>query len=558
MEQRIGNKKSKTGFRVKNMLEAFEHIVELAKDTNLNNDYFDNASAYIRYASRKLKLSPMQTVLLALFVDRSEDNRIRISEIASYVGCRTTKILRLSSEIDTLESKHYLRASRSRDWLSYRVPGDVLKSLKHNQPYVHTVEPIADLQAFFDRFNDLMEEMDNDEMEHDALLQQTEEYLAEIKDSHFARSLKRFDLSDEDKLLFIFMAHLFVENNDDRIGFGDIDNLYDNDKIPHWCKSELRGHTSDLFNHNLIENVNEDGMTRSDCFKLTEYAKSDVLSELNLNIKSKSDHSLIKSDSFPEKKLVYNASERNQIAELSSILSPDRFCEVQSRLHDAGMRTGFCSLFYGSPGTGKTETVYQIARATGRDILRVDVDKIKSCWVGESEKNIKNVFNKYKYLVERSEAAPILLFNEADAILGKRMEGAERAVDRMENSIQNIILQEIENMEGILIATTNIAGNLDKAFERRFLYKIEFERPDIQAKCAIWKSMIPELNEDEAECLASRYDFSGGQIENICRKRTIDSILWGSEILDFEKLKEHCESEIIQPGKTERRKIGFR
>lgn len=159
-------------------------------------------------------------------------------------------------------------------------------------------------------------------------------------------------------------------------------------------------------------------------------------------------------------------------------------------------------LFYGAPGAGKTETVYQLARRTGRNIMRVNISEIKSSWVGESEKNIKNVFNKYRFLVERSEAAPILLFNEADAILGKRMEGAERAVDRMENSIQNIILQEIENMEGILIATTNIAGNLDKAFERRFLYKIEFERPDIQAKCAIWKSMLPELNEDEAECLA--------------------------------------------------------
>lgn len=156
MEQRIGNKKSKTESRGKNVLEVFEHIVELAEDTNLNNDYFDNASAYIRYASRKLALSPMQTVLLALFVDRSEDNCIRISEIASYVGCRTTKILRLSSKIDTLESKHYLRASRSRNNLSYHVPGEVLQSLKHNQPYVHTVEPIADLQAFFDRFNDLI------------------------------------------------------------------------------------------------------------------------------------------------------------------------------------------------------------------------------------------------------------------------------------------------------------------------------------------------------------------------------------------------------------------
>ena len=556
MEQFIGNKKTKTGTRVKNVLEAFEHIVELAKDTNLDTAYFDNASGYIKYASRKLALSPMQTVLLALFVDRSEDNSIRISEIASYVGCRTTKILRLSSEIDVLENKYYLRASRSRDRLSYRVPGDVLKSLKHNQPYVHTVEPITDLQGFFDRFNDLMGEKDDDEITHNALLQQTEEYLAEIKDSHFVRSLKRLNLSEEDRLLFIFMAHLFVENNDDRIGFGDIDDLYDNEKIPYWCKSELRGHTSELFLCNLIENVNEDGMARSDCFKLTEFAKSDLLSELNLNIKSKSDHNLIKSDSFPEKKLVYNTSERCQITELSSLLSADRFHEIQSRLHSAGMRTGFCCLFYGSPGTGKTETVYQIARATGRDILRVDVDKIKSCWVGESEQNMKKLFDRYRNICKDSPLAPILLFNEADAILGVRMEGATRAVDKMENSIQDIILQEMESLEGIMIATTNLTGNLDKAFERRFLYKIQFNRPTVDARAQIWQAMLPSLTESDARTLASQFDLSGGEIENITRKYTVNAILSGQEGVDLSSIIEICRNERISD--SNRAKIGFR
>lgn len=556
MEQLIGNKKTKTGTRVKNVLEAFEHIVELAQDTNLSTDYFDNASAYIRYASRKLALSPMQTVLLALFVDRSENNSILISEIASYVGCRTTKILRLSSEIDVLENKYYLRASRSRDRLSYRVPSDVLKSLKHNQPYTYTVEPITGLQAFFDRFNDLMREMDDDETTHDVLLQQTEEYLSEIKDTHFARSLKRFKLSNEDRLLFIFMAHLFVENNDDRIGFGDIDNLYDNNKIPYWCKSELRGHTSELFDYNLIENVNEDGMARSDCFKLTEYAKSDLLPELNLNIKSKSDHNLIKSDSFPEKKLVYNPSERNQVAELSSILSADRFCEIQSRLRNAGMRTGFCSLFYGSPGTGKTETVYQIARATGRDILRVDVDKIKSCWVGESEQNMKKLFDSYHNICKDSLLAPILLFNEADAILGVRMEGATHAVDKMENSIQNIILQEMESLDGIMIATTNLTNNLDKAFERRFLYKIQFNRPTADARTQIWRAMLPSLSESDAGMLASQFDLSGGEIENIVRKYTVNAILSGRNAIDLVSVIELCRNERI--SNQSRTKIGFR
>ena len=556
MEDLINNKRTRAGVRIKSVLEAFEHIVELAKDSNLDDAYFDKASVCIRYASRRLALSPMQTVLLALFVDRSDDNSIRISEIASYVGCRTTRILRLSSEIDALENKYYLRASRSRNRLTYRVPGDVLKSLKDNMPYVHRVEPITDLQSFFDRFNDLMEEKNDDEISHDALLQQTEEYLSEIRDSYFVRTLKKFNLLDEDnRLLFIFMAHLFVENSDDRIGFGDIDNLYDDSKIPNWCKSELRGHTSALFEYNLIENVNEDGMARSDCFKLTEYAKSDVLSELNLNIKAKSRESLIRFDSFPEKKLIYNPSERSQITELSSILSADRFREIQSRLRNAGMRTGFCSLFYGSPGTGKTETVYQIARETGRDILRVDVDKSKSGWVGESEQNMKKMFDRYRSICKDSPLAPILLFNEADAILGVRMEGATRAVDKMENSIQNIILQEMESLEGIMIATTNLTGNLDDAFERRFLYKILFNRPTAEARSRIWQAMLPSLTENDAQTLASRFDLSGGEIENITRKYAVNAILSGQDNIDLQSIIEICRNERI--SSLPRTKIGF-
>lgn len=541
--------------RARSILEAFEYIVELAKDSSLDADFFENASVYIKYAARKLKLSSMQTVLLALFVDQSEDSSIRMSDIAAYTGCRTTKILRLSSEIDVLVDKYYLRASHSYNRLTYRVPVDVLKALKKNQPYVHVVEPITGLQSFFDRFNELMEYMNNDELTHEALLEETEEYLGDIRDSHFARALKRFGLVNENRLLFIYMAHLFVENNDDRINFSDINNLYDNDKIPNWCKNELRSRTSELFCCKLIENVNEDGMARSDCFRLTEYAKTDLLSELNLTVNAKSDCDLIKWDSFPEKKLVYNVSEKKQVMELSSILSAERFSEVQSRLRNVGMRAGFCCLFYGSPGTGKTETVYQVARATGRDILRVDVDKIKSCWVGESEQNMKKVFDKYRNICKSTSLAPILLFNEADAILGVRMEGATRAVDKMENSIQNIILQEMEALEGIMIATTNLTTNLDKAFERRFLYKVEFNRPAVEARAQIWQAMFPALTERDACTLASQFDLSGGEIENISRKYMVNAILSGQDTIDLLLLAELCRNERI--GTSTRQRIGF-
>lgn len=541
--------------RPKSILESFEYIVELAEDSNLDDDFFMKASVHIKYASRKLKLTQMQVVLLAMFVDRSEDNRIMISEIAKYSGCRTTKILRLSDDIDVLEAKHYLRASRSRKSLSYRVPSEVIKALRSSIPYVYKPEPLLDTQAFFDRFDRLMDEMDDNEQTHESLMEQTLEMLAQIKDTVLARKLRSYGLCNEDTLLFIFMAHLFVENDDDNIGFHDINDLFDDGNIPSWLKREFRNRDSELFRVGLIENVNEDGMARSDAFKLTEKAKEELLPELNLNNSGGSPKGLIKANTLAAKNLIYNSSEQSQIKELSALLSAKRFNDVQVRLHSAGMRPGFCCIFYGAPGTGKTETVYQLARQTGRDIMRVDVDKIKSCWVGESEKNIKALFDRYRNICKNSGVAPILLFNEADAVLGVRMEGAARAVDKMENSIQNIILQEMETLEGIMIATTNLTTNLDKAFERRFLYKIRFDKPTPEARGKIWQTMLPGLSDKDAETLATQFDLSGGEIENIARKHSVNAILSGKEEINIQNIIATCRQERI--SQNNHHKIGF-
>ena len=157
--------------------------------------------------------------------------------------------------------------------------------------------------------------------------------------------------------------------------------------------------------------------------------------------------------------------------------------------------------------------------------------------------------------VNNSHLAPILFFNEADSIINKRMKNAERSVDKMENSIQNIILQEMENLEGIMIATTNLTQNMDKAFERRFLYKVEFAKPSLTTKSRIWQSMIPELSQEDATGLAQKYDFSGGQIENVARKHIVDNIIMG-KTFSIDSLKRHCETEIIDK-ETTRRAVGF-
>ena len=119
---------------------------------------------------------------------------------------------------------------------------------------------------------------------------------------------------------------------------------------------------------------------------------------------------------------------------------------------------------------------------------------------------------------------------------------------------KNIILEEIEKLDGILIATTNLTSNMDSAFERRFLYKVEFEKPAIEVKSSIWQSMITGLSTEDASVLASKYDFSGGQIENIARKSVVSKIISGEE-LSLNSLIAHCDTELI--GKSVHRRIGF-
>ena len=141
--------------------------------------------------------------------------------------------------------------------------------------------------------------------------------------------------------------------------------------------------------------------------------------------------------------------------------------------------------------------------------------------------------------------------------INKRTENISHSVDKMDNAMQNIILQEIEDLEGILIATTNLTPNLDSAFERRFLFKIEFHKPSTDVKAKIWSSMLKNISDDDAQTLASKFDFSGGQIENIARKRSIDFILSG-EFADIEGIEKYCRNELLEDKKKCKPIVGFK
>jgi SpoVK/Ycf46/Vps4 family AAA+-type ATPase len=203
--------------------------------------------------------------------------------------------------------------------------------------------------------------------------------------------------------------------------------------------------------------------------------------------------------------------------------------EVIKRLKEWGVRDKKAGLdariiFYGPPGTGKTMTALSLAKSLKRKVLNFDCSKILSMYVGESEKNVRRIFDTYKELSKKSKTDPILLLNEADQFLSSRTTGAGGGADKMHNQMQNIFLEQIEKFEGILIATTNLLETIDPAFSRRFNYKIEFAKPNFDQRVELWEKMLPkeapyEKGFDIKEL--AKYELSGGQIEVVIKNTAL-------------------------------------
>ena len=264
---------------------------------------------------------------------------------------------------------------------------------------------------------------------------------------------------------------------------------------------------------------------------------------------------MIQPDDIEFKNLYFNTKQQQDITKIIDMLSPENYKKMCENFKSHKMKEALSLLFYGLSGTGKTELVRQIAKKHNRILLMVDIASIKSMWVGESEKNIRRVFREYAEALRICDLAPILFFNEADAILNKRRK-IESSSDQMLNSMQNILLQYLEDFEGIFMATTNYINNLDDAFDRRIFYKKAFELPDENTRFQILQDLFPEWPSDWIKDIASDFELSGSQIQNIKRKLLVDSILFDIDYSNKELLVNYIEEE-LGFRKKNRTEIGF-
>ncbi len=543
----------------KSMLTSIETVQRVMKDSELKPEFIEAIKEFLFYISDLQGITPTQAFLLSIIVEESLDgNVVTISRLARFLDCSKVRVMQFNEDIDDLVKRKFLRRTKKKygnDGVGYVVSGDAITAIKKDCCFVPKSLTAKDGIHFFQLFFDLAHQRKEEEIDTELLVEEFEQLLEANGNIQFVKRLERLNLPVNSKLMVTQMARHLVLSQNEQISADSLGYLFDNRHEAYNEVHPMMEGNHLLMKRNIVEFAGKEEFLNRSMFKLTENAREKLLKGFSLPKDSETTVSTIKADGIVEKRLFFNDEVGRQITDLSELLSVEKLTAIQTRLKEHGRRTGFACLFYGAPGTGKTESVLQIAHKTGRDIMQVDMSEIKSKWVGESEQNIKAVFDNYRSLCKACDRTPILLFNEADAILGTRMGKALHSVDKMNNAIQNIVLQEMETFDGIMIATTNLEQSLDGAFERRFLYKVRFERPDVEQRKKIWQSMLPTLSDDTALQLATSYDFSGGQIENIVRKCDVESILYGESSVDAAKIQRFCQDETIL--KKDFPRIGF-
>ena len=190
---------------------------------------------------------------------------------------------------------------------------------------------------------------------------------------------------------------------------------------------------------------------------------------------------------------------------------------------------GISVLFSGHPGVGKTMSGTVLAKRLGLDIYEIDLSQVVSKWLGETEKNLSDVFDAAE------PGHVVLLFNEADSLFGKRTSDVKSSNDRYANMETNYLLQRLERFNGVAILTTNLTGAIDQAFKRRFTYDVFFSFPSPEMRAELWRRTLPERTrsaEIDFAGLAERYELSGGFIKVACERAAYVAGAAGTDIDD--------------------------
>ena len=537
-----------------NLYKEESTIEEYNNEVKIVCDFFD--------------VEPKTGVLLSVIICDQLIGEVRyIHKVFKNIGFSSLEIISLNNQIKDLVKRSWLKQSNK--------TFPYAKEIKSNQTEYIISQHILNAVLFLDKelienerpidFTDgliklrnYMKHLVDSNLYEDEMYDGVQQFLWDFKENTFLKEITESqELLVEEKLILFWLSSEYIF---DREEF-DLDAVcdflgFENNFIYNF-KQRIKNDKSTLFNTNYLSFVNPE---LADFSSITYGDKMlDLLTKTCVKVEQKKiKHKfcqLIQPDDIEFKNLYFNTKQQQDITKIIDMLSPENYKKMCENFKSHKMKEALSLLFYGLSGTGKTELVRQIAKKHNRILLMVDIASIKSMWVGESEKNIRRVFREYAEALKICDLAPILFFNEADAILNKRRK-IESSSDQMLNSMQNILLQYLEDFEGIFMATTNYINNLDDAFDRRIFYKKAFELPDENTRFQILQDLFPEWPRDWIKDIASDFELSGSQIQNIKRKLLVDSILFDIDYSNKELLVNYIEEE-LGFRKKNRTEIGF-
>jgi hypothetical protein len=547
-----------------NVVEIIIQIAKRLEGSKLSVDIIKEIDEPLEKLATYLNSTKEEALLFAvIFSLQVRMNIIDLRDIISFLGISYIDSLKLKFGVDSLLQKNLIELEEDNGnryrkskfgKSSFSISGEISDMIYANQPIQSKDKKPLDIYEFSKMIGDFVQKRKFENISTIELFFFVDEL--EDKNNHLSQICKlKSKLTTEDRTLLYEMLN-------DRVTYGapstdlqlTISDIYENARERRLKIRQLVEKSNPMFRLGFID-LTHGNMTNDSNLMLTNQALEFFLEEdAELFIYTPKTRNVIINELIESKELFYGPVLTGEIDFLTQSLMDYKFNELQERMASLSLPKGNTIIFYGAPGTGKTETAYQLAKNTGRDIIKVDVSQTKSMWFGESEKLIKKVFTDYEKACKQSPIKPILLFNEADAILSKRKESSQTNTSQTENAIQNILLEEMELFDGIMIATTNLQDNLDAAFERRFLFKIKFEVPSIEVKSKIWTSKLTWLNHDFAMQLAN-YSFSGGEIDNIVRKVAMKEVLTGIRP-DESEIIQYCQNEKLNSG-SKIKKVGF-
>jgi AAA+ superfamily predicted ATPase len=550
----------------KNLLSSIQRITKATRGQELTEDLINDLSDSTSHIAEFYNITQFQAIVLSLYLEAGlKDREIDTENLIDHLGKDMAMMADVNEAIDGLLNMGLVYVSRGEFRISrkkaYRrrinAHDKVLDALVKGDKELLKVRKGQDFFGVLMDIRELIVQRIDDVLTTDELGEKTKKVLEaniHFPEVEWLLSMKHLSIYDTCLLIDVTIEH--IEGAEEVDIDKSLKEIFSEipDRVKY--KKNIKEGKCPLFKDEIL--VYSDTMfSFMNYIRLSETTMDILLSGskdvLKKEFKSKL-ATLINPDTIPSETLFYNESELKQIEILKEALSDSQYIEISSRMKEIGMKAGFTVLLYGYPGTGKTSTVKQVAKLTGRTIFMVDIPKIQSKWVGESEKNLSKLFDEYREARKYFDKDPIFLINEADAILGKRM-NVNSSVDKSFNTLQNLLLQELEDFEGVFMATTNLADQLDKAFDRRFLYKLNYQKPKDFVRLNILKNNFTNVDEQFLSTVNSRFELTGGQISNIKKKMLVESIM-NKDLNKEEAIERLCIEECILNAK-ERNPIGF-